>query len=90
MTFIAGLATLTLSASHRPDLWSYSWEAWRDQQRNVSMSAYLEAALPPRAVVLGFLHTGVIADRTGRSIVRLDLVEPATLESLVRELGAYG
>ena len=90
LTVAAGVATLVLAASHRPDLWNYSWNAWRDQQRNVAMAAYLGASLPSRSAVLGFVHTGVIASQTGRDVIRLDLVEPTRLESLVSELSRHG
>lgn len=78
------------SAAMRPDLWGYSWRAWIDYQRVLQMREYVDAAFPPNAVVLGFVHTGVLSHGGRRSIVRLDKIEPGELEATVRNLEASG
>jgi hypothetical protein len=50
------------------------------------MEHYLREALPPNAVVLTSTHGGAIAASTGRAVMRLDLVAPGQLESVVADL----
>lgn len=87
-----GLACCQLSfgALHRPDLWKYAWNDWRDQQRILLMGRYLRHALPSNVIILGFIHTGALADYTGFNTVRLDLIAPERLEPLVDSLKAHG
>jgi hypothetical protein len=87
-----GLACCQLSfgALHRPDLWKYAWNDWRDQQRILLMGRYLRHALPSNAIILGFIHTGVLADYTGYNTVRLDLIAPEHLEPLINALTSHG
>jgi hypothetical protein len=81
---------VTAGATHRPDLWRYSWDAWRDQERTILLGHYAEAALPSKTVVLGFIHTGSIAFYSRLRTIRLDLVDASQLESLVDALVAHG
>lgn len=84
------IAQCAFGATNRPDLWHYSWNAWQDQRRVLTMARYLADALPPNAVVLGFIHTGTIVDYTRHRTVRLDLVSPQQLERTVERLTALG
>ncbi|MEZ5290059.1 MAG: hypothetical protein R2745_03175 [Vicinamibacterales bacterium] len=81
---------VALVAGHRQDLRAYALGEGTNQQRILAMGRYLEAALPPRATVLCFFHSGSIADDTGRDVIRLDLVPPASLDAVVDELTRAG
>ncbi|MGE0816466.1 MAG: hypothetical protein AB7O28_25255 [Vicinamibacterales bacterium] len=86
---VVPMAAVLVSA-HRHDLRAYALADGANQQRILLMDHYLEAALPPRATVLCFFHSGSIADATGREVIRLDLVPPASLDAVVDELTRAG
>ena len=50
------------------------------------MGRYLKEALPENAVVLTYLHSAAVAVYTGRPIVRLDMVPPEKLDTIVDDL----
>jgi hypothetical protein len=50
------------------------------------MGGYLEAALPANAVILTYLHGGAVTIYTGRPIVRLDMIPPGGLDTVVDDL----
>ncbi len=50
------------------------------------MGRYLREALPRNAVVLTYAHAGALSLYTGRPIVRLDMVAPEALDSVVSDL----
>lgn len=60
------------------------------QDRLQLMGHYLRAVLPPRAVILTFAHGGAISVYTGAPIVRLDLIDPASLDSTIADLQRHG
>jgi hypothetical protein len=82
-------ATLAVTA-RRTDLQAYALNDWKAQARIPMMGRYLREVLPPNAVVLSFIHSGAVSHYTGRPIVRLDLLEPATLDRVVADLQRYG
>lgn len=90
MVLAAGIATPVLSMTARPDQWQYALDAWFDHRRLIAMASYLNDALPKNAVIMGFVHTGLLQDATGRSIARLDWVAPEALDGLVAALGQAG
>jgi hypothetical protein len=88
---IATVLAATLAVGgRRMDLQEYALNDWRAQARIPMMGRYLREVLPPNAVVLSFIHSGSVAHYTGRPIVRLDLLDPATLDSVVSDLQRYG
>lgn len=78
------------TAVRRPDLARYSLQEWRAHQVIPVMGKYLAETLPGKAVVLSFAHSGAIAHYTGADVVRLDLIEPATLDRIVADLQKGG
>lgn len=54
------------------------------------MGHYLDAALPPNAVILTFVHSGGIALYTGRPVVRLDLIAADALDEIIADLTRHG
>ena len=50
------------------------------------MGRYLREALPANAVIFTYLQSGAVAGYTGRPIVRLDMVPPASLDTIVDDL----
>jgi hypothetical protein len=64
----------------------YALQDWRAQTRVRLMGRYLNEALPSNAAVLSFVHSGAIAHYTDRAVVRLDLLEPATLDQVIDDL----
>ena len=68
-------------------------ETMRDgplQQRVQLMGHYLRNALPPNAVVLTYLQSGAASLYTGHPLVRLDLLEPHQLDTVIRDLWRRG
>jgi hypothetical protein len=47
---------------------------------------YMREALPPNAVILSFLQSGATVMYTGRPIIRLDVIDPASLDRIVEDL----
>lgn len=72
------------------DLSAYALNDWYAQARIRLMGSYLREALPENAVVMSFVHSGAIAQLTGREVVRLDLLEPGTLDRVVDDLRRHG
>ena len=68
----------------------YALNDWRAQSRIRLMGHYLREVLPPNAAVLSFVHSGAVRYYTGRQIVRLDLLEPASLDGVVDDLRRRG
>ncbi len=68
----------------------YSLNDWRSQTRIRLMGHYLREVLPPNAAVLSFVHSGAVRHYTGRQVVRLDLVDPASLDRVVDDLRRHG
>ncbi len=54
------------------------------------MGKYLRDAMPRNAVALSFIHSGSIAHYTGRNVVRLEIIEPASLDRVVTDLERRG
>jgi hypothetical protein len=50
------------------------------------MGRYLREALPENAVVLTYLHSGAVAVYPGRPILRLDMVPPERLDTIIDDL----
>jgi hypothetical protein len=82
------LLVLALAAvgGRRADLQRYALQDWRSQARILMMGKYLREAMPPNAVALSFIHSGSIAHYTDKNVVRLDLIEPASLDRIVSDL----
>jgi hypothetical protein len=59
-------------------------------ERILMMQRYLAEALPANATVLTYAHGGAIAAATGRQIVRLDIISPAALETIIGDLQRRG
>lgn len=78
------------TAVRRPDLARYSLQEWRAHQVIPAMGKYLAETLPRNAVVLSFAHSGAIAHYSGADVVRLDIIEPATLDRIVEDLQKGG
>jgi hypothetical protein len=87
---LAAPVVVAMAIAHRPDLVRYALNDWRAQARIPSMGHYLREALPRQAVVLSFIHSGSVAHYTGRNVVRLVLIEPASLDRVVDDLTRYG
>ena len=68
----------------------YSLNEWRAHTRVRLMGHYLHEVLPANAAVLSFMHSGAVAHYTARQIVRLDLLEPATLDQVIDQLRGHG
>jgi len=68
----------------------YALTEWTAQARVMLMGRYLREVLPANAAVLSFFHSGAVRHYTGRQIVRLDLLEPASLDRVVDDLRRYG
>ncbi len=68
----------------------YSLRDWSVQTRIRLMGHYLREALPPNAIVLGFMHTGEVAHYTGREVLRMDVLDPAALDGVVDDLKSHG
>jgi hypothetical protein len=68
----------------------YALNEWTAQTRVRLMGHYLREVLPANAAVLSFIHSGAVRYYTGRQIVRLDLLDPATLDRVVDDLQRYG
>jgi hypothetical protein len=64
----------------------FALQDWRAQTRVRLMGHYLREVLPPNAAVLSFVHSGAVAHYTGREVVRLDLLEPGTLDAVIDDL----
>ena len=77
-------------AFRRTDLVRYSLEEWRAHQTIPMMGNYLSETLHQNAVALSFAHSGAIAHYTGANVVRLDLVDPETLDLVVADLEKFG
>lgn len=78
------------TAVRRPDLARYSLQEWRAHQIIPVVGKYLAETLPRNAVVLSFAHSGALAHYTGADVVRLDIIEPATLDRIVSDLQKGG
>jgi hypothetical protein len=74
----------------RIDLQRYALNDWRSQARIPMMGKYLREAMPQNAVALSFIHSGAISHYTGKSVVRLDLIEPASFDRIVADLERHG
>jgi hypothetical protein len=68
----------------------YALKEWTAQRRVSLMGHYLRDVLPANAAVLSFVHSGAVRHYTGRQIVRLDLLDPSTLDRVVEDLQRYG
>jgi hypothetical protein len=58
--------------------------------RLVLMGHYLRAALPANALVLTYAHGGALAMYTGYPIVRLDVIPPDSLDTIIAQLQRRG
>lgn len=63
---------------------------WQPQTRVRLMGHYLDEVLPVNAAVLSFTHSGAVRHYTDRQVVRLDLLEPSTLDRVVDDLQRHG
>lgn len=68
----------------------YSLRDWSVQARIRLMGHYLREALPPNAIVLGFMHSGEVAHYTAREVLRMDVIDPPALDSVVEDLRRHG
>ena len=68
----------------------YALNEWTAQTRVRLMGHYLREVLPQNAAVLSFTHSGAVRHYTSRQVVRLDLLDPATLDRVVDDLRRYG
>jgi hypothetical protein len=59
-------------------------------ERIQMMQRYLAAALPANATILTYAHGGALAAATGRPVVRLDVISPGALETIIGDLQRRG
>ena len=63
---------------------------WIAEQRYKTVGAYVDAALPHRAVLICMQHSGGARFYSGRITVRYDVIEPADLALVVSQLRQLG
>lgn len=89
-TALAAPVVVTMVIANRPDLVRYALDDWRAQARIPAMGHYLREALSREAVVLSFIHSGAAAHYTGRNVVQLERIDPASLDRVVDDLARCG
>lgn len=87
---VVALLAVVAVGGRRIDLKRHVLADWRSQARIPMMGKYLREAMPPNAVALSFMHSGAVAHYTGRNVVRLELIEPASLDRIVSDLERRG
>jgi hypothetical protein len=65
-------------------------EVWRAEQRYIEAGEYVKSTLPERAAILSMQHSGSVRYYSGRVSVRYDVIQPADLDLVVRELERLG
>ncbi len=63
---------------------------WQMNKPVLLAVSYLDAALPPNAMVMTLFHSGSVRDATGRTILRPDLIAPQQLDHVVGLVGQFG
>lgn len=86
---LAAIPVAIVIAQGAPQI-RYSLNEWRAQTRVRLMGHYLRDVLPPNAAVMSFVHSGAVRHYTGRQIVRLDLLDPTSLDHVADDLRAHG
>lgn len=86
-----GLPVVALLAGWQGrDLTAWAMTEQASHARIPMMGHYLRAALPPNAIVLGYLHGGAVAHYTGRSVIGIESMSGTMLDDLVRLLQRHG
>ncbi len=89
LTPIPLILVLPIVQHARPQI-HFTLNDWFLQSRILIMGGYLREVLPLNAAVLSFVHSGAIRHYTGRQIVRLDLLDPPSLDRVVDDLTRHG